>query len=665
MTVKYDPANPNTDVDALAKTAGVSSAAVAAEQVRTEGSGINPDALVGNLAGQPKAPASEQFSLSNPAGGVMNFNSASERDAYYQANKKYWSDPNPIASTSDAADAANEATGVSVNTASSGLTSTSQQAYDQAFGILEGMAKASEQDRANSIANIERQRGIDVADTTTSQRQEKGATTMGLARMGGYLGGTGSGTSYMNSLAGSHRFEMTKLEAQYAAAVEKAKAAWDMKDIALAGKMVESAQAYQADIEKARDQSMAEMDFALKIEGTEKKMVSDTLDEISKSDIVPPDSYFANLDKRGKYTAGTSKAMWDAMVKAKAIAKETDLVAKSQAEVNLQNDIIDLTSKLPPNQSVTIGGIKHSGTLVGTKYLGYKVNEKTGDVAIIEQDVATGKTKFTVQKGVLEPNVTYTMETFDDGSLWHVPDDPNKPAVPVLRKEKGAGVNTEALFETYPNGQKPVGTNDGWCLQFAYTLADEGSIPTSVDGLSMDTIEAKRKWADASLNVNNITAGSWVLTNEDPKWGHIALVKEIRTNEKGEKVAILTESNGPGSAGKVNHYRVLKLTEDNMADKGGKIMGFHEADLKDGLTGQTSQAFAQDKNGNGDQKKMEEEARGWVAKLSNAYSNEGGNVGSLWGEAFDYLKAAYSVPDEYNWIIDEMLNKEKFYPKAK
>jgi hypothetical protein len=561
MTVKYDPANPNTDVAALAKTAGVSDTAVAAEQTRTAGTGINPDALVGNLAGQPKDPASEQFSLSNPAGGMMNFNSASERDAYYNANKKYWSDPNPIASTSDAADAANDKTGASVNTAASGLATSSQQAYDQAFGILEGMAKASEQDRANSIANIERQRGIDVADTTTSQRQEKGATTMGLARMGGYLGGTGSGTSYMNSLAGSHRFEMTKLEAQYAAAVEKAKAAWDMKDIALAGKMVESAQAYQADIEKVRLDNMTILTQTAALESTQREndiasLAAWAADGKTEADI--PDGMFAEMDKKANRTPGTSKQFFSLAVKERSLQNVRDDAEKRRLEVQQSKDLMDYLSTVAAGTEVSVGGFTYFGTqgagvveIDGTGHgRTFRVDQTNGDIIPVDLGYVGAK------KDGWE-----TITTGGEAFRW------NKYTNEVISM---AGPKVQ-LNNIIPAGQYTSfpGQADAFpdlplqCGEFGsyITVREDGTATTYGDTLKekLANIDVPKEQFDQVIEGNSIIFGG-------SSTGHVAIVNRVYTDElTGRKKFVLSEANFD-TKGTVNHSR--EIYADNADIKG-------------------------------------------------------------------------------------------------
>lgn len=627
--------NPKTDssgqtAEQLASQAGLTTDTDKAAVAANEAEGQNPDAAVGSALMEKKK------------------------------------EPDVPAMTSDLADAQAETTGAAVTTAASGLNQRSEDAYTQAFDLLDKMAKTSAQDRADSIANIERQREIDLADTKTGQRLEAGTTSRRMARIGGYLGGSGSSVAYMNSLSQSHQLEVTKIQAMYAAAVEKAKVAYSMKDMELASKLMDAADGYQNQLEKKRTN---DMDLAIKAtelakfeRATDLATLGAWAEQGYEVDDIP-DGMFEQMDKGGKYKAGTSKGLY-------SFAKREKEIETSEQQLKFQSDLYKfLGENIKPSETVEIGGKIYHGQKKGSDYLGYQIDKSSGDVTIIEQDTTTGKVSFNKQKGVLTPNVEYSIEKFKDGSFHYVPVNPNDgPSIPVMTKDAGAGVNTNKLFTDYPAGQKPMGTEHGWCLETAYQWADPGSIPTTVDGLSMDTIEAKRSWADESIKVENVSAGMWVLTNEDKKWGHIALIRDVYTDDNGEKYAVLSESNGPGSAGVVNHTRTMKLTPENMEDKGGKIMGFHRAELRDSLTAQSSKPLVDIGNTSGfteqeqkDKDAMEKDIRDWVAKLSERKSAEG-STGELWGQAWNYIKTAYKVPDEYNFLIDQYLNKKEFFP---
>ncbi len=540
----------------LGAQAGVSGADIATEQARTEGQGVTPDAAIGNILSNREPEPPPAF-VEPPT------------------------EPPPITSTSTEAREDDAATGDAVTETSDGLSDTAEGAFDTAFGILDDIAAANKQDKADAVANMTEQGRIAGEELSDDQRVEAGRSSSRLARMGGYLGGSGSGLAYMNSLSRSHRLEAASLKVKYAQAVEAAKRAYNSDQLATAQAMMNSANQYQNQLNAQRELAMKESLTANELLEFERETDNLTMDAWAAQgysvDDIPP-AMFSAMDKKNGYETGTSRGLYEISVLDRGVKTAED-------EIRLQESIIDMTTKLKPNQSFTVNGITYHGSMAESKYLGYQVDKKTGDVAILEQDTATGKASFSIQKGILTPNVEYEITDFGDGLQWYVPTDPNDgEAIPVLKPDAGAGVNTQTLFDSFPSGVKPAGTNNGWCLEFGYML-DE-NIPKSVNGKSMDLLETKREWTDEAITVDNVTAGSWMITNEDSKWGHIALVREVTVNEKGEKIAILSESNGPGSAGKVNHVRTMVLSKDNTEENGGKIVGFHKANLKPEYTSQ-------------------------------------------------------------------------------
>jgi hypothetical protein len=483
-----------------------------------------------------------------------------------------------------------EKTGTQIGEATAKLSEQPQSAYDRAFDMLDNMAVTAKSDREQAIANIEKQKEASLADAKTAQRMESGAVSMKLARMGGYLGNSGSGMAYMQSLSQSHRLEATKLEAAYAAAVEQAKAAYDQKDIALAENLMNTAQSYQTRLNQQRTLAMQEATQMMELKRFEREDDASTLTAwasqgYEESDI--PSGLFDAMDANSGYQPGTARALFSVARGERATKEMQDDAARVKAEVELQSSMVTVLSKMRPTEKVTINGKEYHGTKTDIEFKGYEIDKATGDIAMVSVNTQTGQAIVSVQKGVLQPNVEYVIETGSDRKLWYVPKDPTKGgAVPVMATQTGAGINTKALYYNYPTGVKPVGTTYGWCLEFARLISDDlDKYPAG----SLDTIEAKRGIVEADLNVNNITAGNWILTNEDSKWGHIALITDVSIDPTiGSKVATVTESNGPGYGGRVNNSRTIVLDEANMEKNGGKIMGFKRADLVEQLTSQGS-----------------------------------------------------------------------------
>lgn len=111
----------------------------------------------------------------------------------------------------------------------------------------------------NELAALEARRTREMQDINnqfdqlkTSQEQqqkgETGTTSLAIARAGGYLGVSGSGTGVLLNLAQSHRAEVRSLEASRQAALNEARTAFEDKQFALARQKVQDVRDYQSQI---------------------------------------------------------------------------------------------------------------------------------------------------------------------------------------------------------------------------------------------------------------------------------------------------------------------------------------------------------------------------------------------------------------------------------
>lgn len=102
------------------------------------------------------------------------------------------------------------------NASASAPTNSALTLLDQEMKRLQDTLRTNEQ-----AVN----KGFDANKATIEQQQarEAGATSVGLANAGGYLGFSGSGNAVMLSLANSHRAELTQLEAKRQQAIADAR----------------------------------------------------------------------------------------------------------------------------------------------------------------------------------------------------------------------------------------------------------------------------------------------------------------------------------------------------------------------------------------------------------------------------------------------------------
>lgn len=136
-----------------------------------------------------------------------------------------------ITSSSGTARAVDNKAGVSITAASDPSYISPTSNYDAIMG--------PEIDRLNSRFQQEQasiQASYDALKTSTGDQQnrETGATSTMLARAGGYLGVSGSGTGVLLNLAQGHRNEMSALESKRLSSLNEARSAYEDKNFELA-----------------------------------------------------------------------------------------------------------------------------------------------------------------------------------------------------------------------------------------------------------------------------------------------------------------------------------------------------------------------------------------------------------------------------------------------
>lgn len=568
MAVKTALSNGQSAAD-LAETAGISQADVMAESARTAGSGINPDALIGNIA-------SNNAKVAPPVPG------AGTTPAH--TGGATGSLPGVVGSSQSVVNGENslksDISKLSVPSPSEQSARDASQAY---MDEIDKQVSALEQRRKDEVANIEAQYADAKQQTADAQNRDRGTTNVALARVGGYLGTQISGVGVLNNMAVTQRNEMNALEAKKSAAVSAANNAITDKEFDLALKKREEIKSLDAEIDKRRNTFF---DQTMTLLNANRDGFDKTITGLAASGKTPDDATFEALDKMNDYAPGVSKGAFN-------LAQEDTAAKKTKSDLENFNLLTDVVSKLRPDQQVTVNGKSYSGTMSENEFKGYEVNKSTGDIATVTYNKRTGATTVVNQKGVLTPNIDYTIQSTKnaDGStsLWYVDPTGKSPAVPVLGSQTGGaqqGINLGILQTAYPAGTKPAGTEHGWCLEFVNSL-----ITNPYPAGSLNTIEQKKGAVDASITTPAV--GDLIFTNEDATYGHVALINGLRTDPTtGKMVAILTESNyqtdGKGN-GIVGHTRTIDVDPANLAASGGKILGYAHASLRPELGSQLTQ----------------------------------------------------------------------------
>ena len=470
-----------------------------------------------------------------------------------------------------------------------GLTSEQEDLFDRSSALTQNRYQSA----VDSIrATVDRT----VRDTETKQRQSQGATSVQLARMGA-LNVSTAGVQYVNDLTNTHNQQIIDLRMQGEALIAEARNARDSADLTQLSLKVGALESNKRLIMDEQNNYLNQIEQIQRIVKLQKDSVTATIDAIAGSGMTRedvPEQYLLTLDKNAGYPPGVSGSMLDAQKMVREAASEKQYYDTFKS-------VMDIAEKLRPEQFIQFGGQKIYGQKSNMEFKGSEVDSRTGDITSIWADMtdpANPTMRTITERGVLSPNIDYD-KTLIDGKWWHVPKNPEDgPAIPITGDTLGGaqGVNVGAIKGDFPEGMrwgaeaKAAGFSekDFWCLRFIGNMDERGQQLMNEVG---NSISQKRASAEKDIGFGEgqqpPRVGDYILTNESAQYGHIALITDIRLDENGNQVAVLTESNYKPLT--VTHSRTIRLDGTNMeGTTGGKIMGFKRSQLVDGLGNQST-----------------------------------------------------------------------------
>jgi len=131
--------------------------------------------------------------------------------------------------------AENDLTSIIGNLGTPSESEASARAASEDFlSEIDRQIAALEERREAQLASINEQFDIAADRTREAQKRETGTTTVGLQRLGGFLGGSASQAGVLQNLANQQRLEMRQLESKRSSALAQANNAIDDKQFALA-----------------------------------------------------------------------------------------------------------------------------------------------------------------------------------------------------------------------------------------------------------------------------------------------------------------------------------------------------------------------------------------------------------------------------------------------
>lgn len=276
-------------------------------------------------------------------------------------------------------------------------TDAARAASEEYKRALDEQIKMLEQRRKESVEQINQQFDIAKVGLEGEQKNERGATTVALANMGGFLGSSASAQGAILNLAQNHRQELISLEAKRASAIQEANNAIDDKQFDLAlMKVQEIKDIEQTVYDRKQDffnNSLKAIQDARKADefyGEQIKDQLDTLSTVALSDeeLQLDPNVAAEID--AFYGVEGFTAQYLEVVREQAIAED------EKAQLENKKKLLDLISNIPAGQELTFpDGTTYTGMgSANDVYTSMQVDD-SGVGRIISYNKLTGETSVT------------------------------------------------------------------------------------------------------------------------------------------------------------------------------------------------------------------------------------------------------------------------------
>jgi hypothetical protein len=258
------------------------------------------------------------------------------------------------------------------------------------LSYLDSYSQKLEAQRAQTIKSINDSAAQTKTDTENAQTRETGSTTVSLARIGGYLGGSASATGAMINLANTHRAELQTLEQKRQAAITLANQAIDDKQFDVAKQKVSEARNILNDIETSKQNFFNNNLKILQEQRSQDEALGNRYqDELKAFAYVDPKTIDPNKKSEIDNFYGVA-GFTDKYLKA---TNDINKVKSSKDAMEYQKSFIDLLKDIPQGQKMTfpdgttytgIGSAGDISTVTATDDSGvvrqFMINKITGKV---------------------------------------------------------------------------------------------------------------------------------------------------------------------------------------------------------------------------------------------------------------------------------------------
>jgi len=362
-------------------------------------------------------------------------------------------------------------------------------AQDKTDELFKQQQAVMEAQSAAEIAAINAEQDNLIANAKTDQEKEVATQIVGLARIGGYLGGSASAMGAMKNLKVEHDRDIAKLEANRKALINEAKVAAKDRNYKAMDQYRKDSQAIKDNIDKRRTEYFAQIDKLSKdIRETtefEQKQADKTLDMIAES------GGDATIDQISAFAKalGTTPDIISGLITAK---KNSAALKTLQTKTSIQAQIFNMMDNVPAGQYFTGPDGKQ---YAGTKKAGGSGDgegEKTSQYS--EAEAFVQKNYNTMSQDKLNSELRKLYPKIQDGDIaailktnYLLPDEKaSTVASDVLKKLDNDVVSAKEYVEKNTSSSK-------------YTEAQVSQVKSKIDELAKNTPK-KKSWWDTITN---------------------------------------------------------------------------------------------------------------------------------------------------------------------
>lgn len=354
--------------------------------------------------------------------------------------------------------------------------------FKQQQAVMEAQTNAE-------IAAINAEQDTLLANAKTDQEKEVATQIVGLARIGGYLGGSASQMGAMNQLKAEHDRDIAKLDANRKALINEARVAAKDRNYKAMDQYRKDSQAIKDNIDKRRTEYFSQLDKLSKDirETTQfaQEQANKTLDMIAES------GGDATIDQISAFAKalGTTPDIISGLITAKKNSKALETL---KDKTSIQAQIFNMMDNVPAGQYFTGPD--------GKMYAGTKKAARSGDGDGVktsqysEAEAFVQKNYNTMSYDKLNSELRKLYPKVQDGDITAI-----LKTNYLLPDEKASTVATDVFKKLEGDATAAKEYVEKKAADSKYTEAQVNQVKNKIDEIAKNT-PAKKSWWDTITN---------------------------------------------------------------------------------------------------------------------------------------------------------------------